>query len=357
MVPRLVLAAFCVTSSFGASRAQEALDVTFEDIVASLDAHRAMYGTNKRIVGTTKLYNIQRSSGQFVATLHDDRDFEHVRDAVGNSRFTVTASRIHQENVTTGYYSTPQIYYGVQRHGTLYAIKDFIDRGRDPFSFSDRTTQVVSAPHSSFDGDVSIEVKNYYLKHGIRVQHKVSLDAPVWVTKFGRGVIAVTDDQTTTTDRASLAGVHVHQTSYFDPANSFAYLGSESAEASTPRRPWASVTTCFLEYEARAGTYPLPKRFTRHVQPEKGGKLLEYEVIYTRFEDYVPDAEDFRLEGRYGLTTPSGPDWVPPAVLPPTGFTRDWYRRAAFVSVIVVGTLGFGVAALRYAWRRSSFGL
>ena len=357
MVPQLVLAAFCLTSPFGATRAQEALDVTFEDIVASLDAHRAMYGTNKRVVGTTKLYDIQRSSGQFVATLHDDRDFEHVRDAVGNSRFTVTASRIHQESATTGYYSTPQIYYGVQRHGTLYAIKDFIDRGRDPFSFSDRTTQVVSAPHSSFDGDVSIEVKKYYLKHGIRVQHKVSLDAPLWVTKFGRGVIAVTDDQTTTTDRASLAGVHVHQTSYFDPANSFAYLGSESAEASTPRRPWASVTTCVLEYEARAGTYPLPKRFTRHVQPEKGGKLLEYEVVYTRFEDYVPDADDFRLEGRYGLTTPSGPDWKPPAAPNPAHSPRAWNFRAGLAIVAVVGAALVAFAALWYAWRRSSFNL
>lgn len=111
------------------------------------------------------------------------------------------------------------------------------------------------------------------------------------------------------------------------------------SEPATKERPWARVTTCALEYEARAGTFPLPKRFTRHVRPEKGEKLLEYEIDYTRFEDYVPDAEDFRLEKRYGLTTPAGPDWKATAGSQSVRSNRAWYWGALLVASIVVGAI------------------
>ena len=111
------------------------------------------------------------------------------------------------------------------------------------------------------------------------------------------------------------------------------------SEPATKERPWARVTTCALEYEARAGTYPLQKRFTRHVRPEKGEKLLEYEIDYTRFEDYVPDAEDFRLEKRYGLTTPAGPDWKATAGSQSVRSNRAWYWGALLVASIVVGAI------------------
>ena len=186
----------------------------------------------------------------------------------------------------------------------------------------------------------------HVVKDNSRMTHTFSVGTPTRLTRQGKEVIAVTSDLTPRGELAGRAGGPVRQTSYFDPVNSFVFLGSESSEPATKERPWARVTTCALEYEARAGTYPLPKRFTRHVRPDKGEKLLEYEIDYTRFEDYVPDAEDFRLEKRYGLTTPVGADWKATAGSQSAKSNRGWIGARCWSSRSSWGPSSFAAATL-----------
>ena len=83
----------------------------------------------------------------------------------------------------------------------------------------------------------------------------------------------------------------------------------------------------------------MPKRFTRYVQPEKGEKLLEYEIEYKSFEDYTPAADDFRLEKRYGLTTPAGPD-DKKLVGVRSSRSRLWLWVSVLAGTVLVGVIG-----------------
>lgn len=340
MIPRLAVVALWFALFPVGIQSQEPGRVTFESIVKSAESHATMYGTNRRIVGTSKRYSIESKAGQSTATLADDRDFEIVRDAAGKQRYTVTASRLKPASANTGSYTTPEITYSVQKDGDQFTISNFIARSSDPSGFVRRTADGPGQMPSSFDGHRSLAWAAHVVKDSSHSTHAFSVGTPTRTTRLGRAVIAVTSDLTPRGELAGRAGGPVRQTSYFDPANSCVYLGSESSEPATTERPWARVTTCTLEYRARDGTFPVPKRFTRYVQPEKGEKLLEFEIDYTRFEDFVPDPEDFRLEKRYGLTTPAGPDGKALVGVRSAKSSRVWYWVGVLVVALLVGFAG-----------------
>ena len=72
MIARLAIAGLCLAAVPGSLQSQDGTRVTFETIIKSLDAHKKMYGTNKRIVGATKSFTIESNSGQYVASLVDE---------------------------------------------------------------------------------------------------------------------------------------------------------------------------------------------------------------------------------------------------------------------------------------------
>jgi hypothetical protein len=202
---------------------------------------------------------------------------------------------------------------------------------------------------SSFDGTRSIEVVGLLLTDDGRATHTLAVGQPTRAAKFGKEVVAV---PSTLTPKSGPGDGVIRQTSYFDPANAFVYLGSEAAEPATDARPWPQVTVCALEFESRPSGPPVPRRFTRHVQPAGGGRLLEYEVEYTRFEDYEPGPEEFRLEERYGLTTPTGPDGrALVGVRPPSRTARTWVWGAVLAGAGLLGVAGFAVYRRRRAAR------
>jgi hypothetical protein len=313
--------------------------VTFDTILTSNETHRKLHNTNKRIVGTAKLYDIESKSGQYTATPNDDWDFEIVEDA-GNKRSTVTASRLKPDRTNTGFYATPEIYYAVLRDGDQYYIKDFIARNSDLLGFVRQTTQGPEWMPSSFDGARSLEFTSLVFKDNSRLAYTFSVGTPTRTTRFGKEVVSVTSELTPKAGVAGVSSGSVRQTSYFDPNNSLVYLGSEASESATTQRPWSRLTVCTLEYRARDGSYPVPKRFTRYVKPEKSDKLLEFEIDYTRFEDYVPDPEEFRLEKRYGLTTPAGPDRKALVGVRSTMSSRVWYWGSILLGAVLVGLVG-----------------
>ena len=59
--------------------------------------------------------------------------------------------------------------------------------------------------------------------------------------------------------------------------------------------------------ESTGENFPLPKRFTRHMQFDGGPKLLRFEAEYTSYEHYTPSPAEFDTLKLYGLPLPFAP--------------------------------------------------
>lgn len=328
--------------------AQPAPEASFDAVAKSHDARKQRYHHNTRVTGTVRIYEVKWKDGRGTSTLGADFDFEEVYDDAGNARGTVTDSRFDSRKTGTSSYLTPEIAYAVSYDKTAYAIRDFVSRRDNPFQFLRRSSVGPGGMPLTFDGHRSIELVTELLAGKGNLSHALALEPATRTTKFGKDVLAVPSTLTPTGNHAY--GGPIRQTSYFDPANAYAFVGAESEEPPGPERSWASRQTCVLEYEPRPDGPPKPRRFTRHVTPEKGDPLLEYEVDYTRFEPHTPTADDFLLEDRYKLTTPTGPDDKPRPAAPPAEPSRTWVWVAAVAGVVVVGLAGVVV------WRRRRTG-
>lgn len=103
------------------------------------------------------------------------------------------------------------------------------------------------------------------------------------------------------------------------------------------------------EYRAPInGQLPLPNLFTRSIQKRGGSPVLLYELDYHSYEDYAPTADDFRLEKRYGLTTPEGPQDKP---RPGGAAGRSNVWLWAVLTIVVSGAIGFVILHWRKAKR------
>lgn len=332
--------------------------MSFDAVVVSGPEQKRLYHDNKRVVGTVKIYTIEAKDGGFAAALGADFDFEEVRDAAGNQRHTVTASRFASRRADVGFYAAADYTYTVVPDGDGFSISEFHTRDSSLQRHLMKTTQGPAQLPRSFDGTRSVEVVAFLRQDSSRATHAVAVEPAARAAKFGREVVAVPTTLTPRTEALPVLGGDggaVRQTSYFDPANAHAYLGSEADEPATKARPWAHRTISVLEYQPRPGGPPVPKRFTRHVQPETGEKLLEYEVEFARFEDYTPNPEDFQLEARYGLTTPTGPDGKALVGVrsggQSAGRSRVWLWAAVVVGLALLGAGGLLAARRRPANR------
>lgn len=222
MIPRLILAGLLLAILPGVVRPQEGGRVTFGTIIKGLETQRKMYNTDKRIVGTVKVYQIESKSGRFAATPYDDSDFEAVLDAAGNQRYTVNASRFKPDRVNFGFYATPEIRYIVKREGDQYFVHDFIDRNSNLSHFVLQRTEGAAWVASSFDGNRSLEFVSLLLKDNSRTTHLFSVGTPTRVTRSGREVVSVPYEFKPKAEFGDRAGGPARGTSYFDPSNSFA---------------------------------------------------------------------------------------------------------------------------------------
>jgi len=354
MNPHATLISLAFLALAAALRARDADPVTFDTVVSSVPEQKKLYRDNKRVVGTVKIYAIEAKDGGFAATLGGDFDFEEVHDAAGNQRHTVTASRFASRRVNVGFYAAADYTYTVVPDGDRFFVSEFYTRDSSLVRHL-KTTQGPACLPSSFNGNLSIEVVAFLLAGNDRVTHTVALGPASRATKFGKEVVAIPATLTPRGEAvAHLGGGVIQQTNYFDPCNAHVFLGSESSDAvPTKARPWAHQTFCTLEYRTRPEGPPVPRRFTRHVQPDGGEKLLEYEVEYTRFEDYTPDPEDFRLETRYGLTTPtSAADGAALVGVRSGGRSRAWPWAASAGGVALLGGRVPGVPPAEGTGRR-----
>ena len=294
----------------GSGSHQPAGEASFDAVGKDRDAQARLYHHNKRITSKVRIYAVEWKDGRGSSALGADFDTEEVYDAAGNARGTITASRLDTRKTNTASYLTPDIAYAVNRDGTGYAIRDFVSLRDSPFQYLLRSHVGPGRMTATFDGRRSLDVVAQLLAGKGNLSHTLALDAASRTTKFGKDVLAV---PSTLTPKPGGGAGPIRQTSYFDPANAHAFLGAESEEPPGPERSWAHQQTCVLEYQSRPDGPPVPRRFARHVRPEGGDPLLEYEVDFIGFEDYTPTADDFRLEARYGLPTPTGPDDKPAA--------------------------------------------
>ncbi|QDU18741.1 hypothetical protein [Urbifossiella limnaea] len=330
-------------------RARDDPAVSFDAVLASAGARKQLYHDNKRITFTARIYALELKDGRVTSTLGADFDAEEVLDAAGRRRATTTASRLPSRKVNVGSYSAPDFYFRVVPDQDRFTIDELNSRASSVQRYLTHATHGPGLLPSSFDGHRSVELLTFLLADGSNYAYAVTLGPPTLEAKFGREVLAVPSTLT------PLRGVDpkwgdgvIRQTSYFDPAHAHVFLGSEAEHPGTEARPWPHRQTCVLEYEPRHDGRPVPRRFARHVRPEGGEPLVEYEVEFTRYEDYAPTADDFRLEARYGLTTPAGPDDKKLVGVRSGTESPAWpWRSVAAGAVVVAGAGVVGLVAYR----------
>lgn len=106
-----------------------------------------------------------------------------------------------------------------------------------------------------------------------------------------------------------------------------------------------------VEYAPSAEGFPLPK-FLRVTNQHKGQEVRKVrDVEFLSYERYVPSADEFQLEGPYGLTTPAEvPAAANPAVAPPPG-RRVWPWVAVAAGLALAAATGVLVYRSRRATR------
>lgn len=142
---------------------------------------------------------------------------------------------------------------------------------------------------------------------------------------------------------------------YLDPGNDFITIGTETDwrdEPPSDRRSdqrWKLID--IIEYRPSIEGFPLPKSSRRTLHFEDGSVRKVHDVEFLSYERYVPAPDEFQLEGRYGLSTPSvspntdqfepdAPTEVPgPVDRFALGKSRRWIVLAAVVGLAIAVAL------------------
>jgi len=138
---------------------------------------------------------------------------------------------------------------------------------------------------------------------------------------------------------------------FFDKKNHLVYLGGEYSSQGNLEIPKPHKRYDVMEYHTVPGEpQPMPKRFTRHVQIDGGPKLLQVEETYLSYEKYVPSDDDFKLEKKYGLTTPTKPEDKSLVGETSSGpGRRPWYLLTIAAGVLLAGFVVYFVRRSRRA--------
>jgi hypothetical protein len=316
-------------------------------IFDSPPVHQKNYRLNKKIITQTRLYRNDLENPSDTPKLILDTDNETVHDAHGQFRLNTVATRVNTEGRGVGYYYLQDFRFNIFLENDRPYIRDFNLSKDDPARHVDSRSKSVM---SFFDGKNSIElVKRIYFEASHRNFAFNWKFTRVFQTQFhGRTATAVITELSSNSSQFSGG---IRQTSYFDPTLAYIFLG---ATVSVPegnhliyghKKPHQQLI--HLEYHPGGSPkkLPLPKRLMRHILPENWKTpVLEYECIFQSYDDYTPTPEDFQLEKRYGLTTPTSPSDKVAALATKDSVTAR--RLWPWIVLIAVGGL-LGYMAIR----------
>jgi hypothetical protein len=90
---------------------------------------------------------------------------------------------------------------------------------------------------------------------------------------------------------------------YFDPDNSYAYLGHEVSQVMDVKtRKYVNVKLVgSLTYEPSDLGYPVPKKYVSYYVNPDGTKVPRSEITFLEYSRYTPQPDDFDLEKQFGV--------------------------------------------------------
>ena len=316
--------------------AQDVKKQFFAKATEALRVKKDRYYQSRKITAKLIIYAVGDTPENAVGKVLSEVDVVKIYDGEGRLKSEITAST-RPNLVGNTYFITEDLWYSVVKKDGQYSIRDLvsrIDSSRAYFAkLNDRTEFIMS----SFNGYSPIEYILQVEPAGEHAKYYPSFDSLTNKSWNGRDALelsvhnlSVKSDPVKRIVDTTSSGKH-----YYDAKNSMNYLGSEYTTMGdliygVPHKRFAQV-----EYADVPGEkFPIPKRFTKHVQFENGPRLLQFEAIFTSYEKYTPDADEFRLEKLYGLPTPVGPDYK--SFIGKTSSAsngRYWYLIAAGVAI------------------------
>jgi len=92
---------------------------------------------------------------------------------------------------------------------------------------------------------------------------------------------------------------------FFDPADFYSTIGfrTDFYKALDSKLPRKTIVT--IDYYSEKGIKKYPKKYMVHDEFPSGLKVPRMEIDFTDFHDYTPFEDDFKLEKKFGLKTPT----------------------------------------------------
>lgn len=303
---------------------------------AALAVKKERYYQSRKVTSKLIIYAIGDTPENPIGKVLSEVDVVKIYDSEGKLKSEIIAST-RPDLVGNTYFNTHDMWYSVVKKDGQYSIRDLVSRLDNNKAYFAKLNDRMDFIMSSFNGYSPVEYVLQIEPTGEQAKYYPSFDSFTSKTWNNRDALELSiHNLTVKSDPAkrivdtTSSGKH-----YYDAKNSMNYLGSEYTTTGdlvygVPHKRFTQV-----EYaDAPGEKFPMPKRFTKHVQFENGPRLLQFEAIFTSYEKYTPDADEFRLEKLFGLPTPVGPDYKSFIGKTSTASNgRYWYLIAAGVTI------------------------
>lgn len=341
---RLALLVFVAMASpvFSADLKQQFVNLFTQE----LEKQNKQFYTNRKITAVAKNFKIETSGDSaFIGQLQDEWTVVTIYNSLSEHCATITESKILQDRVGNGSYNANGLYYRVTKDNGRYKLSD-INLRSNPNPLSGAKS--LSQPTAMYSNIHSIPTIMYLIENPRRLNANLEFKSISSSTFRGKECLAV---------RSTFQNSYgtSDEVSYFDPTNAHAFLGSTAKRPAKMGHDIAHTRHDVMEYHTPPGAkFPVPKRYTCHFEFEGKDPILHVEVDFVGFDDYVPDPEEFKLEKRYGLTTPAGPEDM--HLKGSVGRRVDGRFAYWWVVYLLVGVLVVVLGLLIYRRRRQQSG-
>ena len=302
----------------------------------ALAVKKDRYYQSRKVTSKLIIYAVGDTPENPIGKVLSEVDVVKIYDGEGRLKSEITAST-RPNLVGNTYFITEDLWYSVVKKDGQYSIRDLVSRLDNSKAYFAKLNDRMDFIVSSFNGYSPIEYILQMEPTGKQAKYYPSFDSLTSKTWNNRDALELSIHNLTVKSDPAMRIVDTTSSGkhYYDAKNSMNYLGSEYTTSGdlvygVPHKRFATV-----EYADVPGEkFPIPKRFTKHVQFETGPRLLQFEAIFTSYEKYTPNPDEFRLEKLYGLPTPVGPDYK--SFIGKTSSAsngRYWYLIAAGVAI------------------------
>jgi len=324
----------------------------------AVERQNNLYGKNRKITIKTKLFKLSTVQDKTTNPIPaEDSEIVVVKDAEGRSASSIRTESTLNTQRNVGGLLTKSNYANIISKDGKYSISTYTNKCTNRLKFFSHGN-IYYNPVSSYNGAHQIAYMIHILQQDSPTARTLSLDK-IGKSKWkGRDSLCVEiSHKSFITDLDTQVKTSVSSKSFdhFDPLHHHIYLGSElrtnaSYECASVH---TRISNMVYDYNHPEGI-PIPKRFTKTIRLESGTEYLIADIMYTGYEKYVPNPSEFRLETKYGITTPAEVDCPDPPInkeiknFKVTERTnRPWYLLTIAAGVLLAGFVVYFVRKRR----------